>query len=80
MATVSVRAGISSPTLRRVEAGDPAVAIGIYTQVLRVLGLAGDLSLVAKEDALGRQLQDESLPRRKRAPRRKVPVSKDENG
>ena len=78
MSTVSVRAGITPPTLRRVEAGDPAVAIGIYMQVLRVLGLASDMSLVAKEDVLGRKLQDESLPRRKRAPRRKVPMDNDD--
>jgi len=41
--------------------------------VLRVLGLVEDLSLIAKEDVLGRRLQDESLPQRKRAPRKKSP-------
>jgi hypothetical protein len=33
-----------------------------------------DLSLIAKEDVLGRRLQDESLPQRKRAPRKKIPA------
>jgi hypothetical protein len=33
-----------------------------------------DLSLIAKEDVLGRRLQDESLPQRKRAPRKKMPT------
>ena len=74
METVCIRANISRPTLYKVESGEPSVAIGTYVQVLRVLGLTGDLALIAKEDALGRRLQDESLPLRKRAPRRKVPT------
>lgn len=73
MDTVCARAGISRPTLGKVEKGDPSVAFGIYVQMLRVLGLVGDLSLIAKEDILGRHLQDESLPRRQRAPRRIMP-------
>lgn len=73
METVCVRANISRPTLYKIELGDPTVAIGSYVQVLRVLGLVEDLSLVAKEDALGRSLQDESLPLRKRAPKRLKP-------
>jgi len=43
-------------------------------QVLRVLGLVEDLGMVAKEDALGRRLQDEALPYRKRAPKKTQPV------
>lgn len=74
METVCARADISRPTLYKVENGDPSVAIGSYLQVLRVLGLVDDLSLIAKEDVLGRRLQDESLPQRKRAPRKKAPV------
>ena len=79
METVCARADISRPTLYKVEKGDPSVAFGIYIQVLRVLGLIEDVSLIAKEDALGRRLQDESLPQRKRAPRRK-PLAGDVNG
>jgi transcriptional regulator with XRE-family HTH domain len=79
METVCARADISRPTLYKVENGDPSVAFGIYIQVLRVLGLVGDVSLLAKEDVLGRRLQDESLPQRKRAPRRKSPTG-DANG
>jgi transcriptional regulator with XRE-family HTH domain len=69
METVCVRADISRPTLSKVENGDPSVAFGIYAMVLRILGLLDDLALVAKEDKMGRLLQDESLPQRKRAPR-----------
>jgi len=75
METVCARADISRPTLYyKVENGDPSVSIGIYVNVLRVLLLIEDLSLIAKEDALGRLLQDESLPHRKRAPRKKPPI------
>jgi transcriptional regulator with XRE-family HTH domain len=72
MDTVCARADISRPTLSKVEHGDPSVAIGIYVQVLRVLGLLDDLELIAKEDPVGRLLQDEALPYRKRAPRIKL--------
>ena len=70
MDTVCLRADISRPTLYKIESGESSVTIGSYVQVLRVLGLTGDLALVAKEDSLGRRLQDEALPNRRRAPRR----------
>jgi transcriptional regulator with XRE-family HTH domain len=41
------RVGISRPTLRNVEAGDPATAIGTYLRVMSVLGLSGELALLA---------------------------------
>ena len=72
METVCARADISRPTLYKIEKGDPSVAFGHYVQVLRVLGLLDDLAQIAKDDVLGRRLQDESLPRRKRAPRKKT--------
>ncbi len=72
METVCARANLSRPTLYKIENGDPSVAIGFYVQVLRVLGLLANLSLIAKEDVLGRRLQNESLPQRRRAPRKKV--------
>ena len=53
------------------EKGDPSVAMGIYAAVLHALNnLDQDLLLLAKDDALGRQLQDLNLITRKRAPRR----------
>jgi transcriptional regulator with XRE-family HTH domain len=55
------RVGISRDTFNRVEKGDPAVSLGTYLKVLRVLGLDADLDAVAKDDVLGRKLQDLSL-------------------
>ena len=65
------RAGISRASLWKVEKGDPSVAMGIYAAVLHALNnLDKDLLLLAKDDALGRQIQDLNLVTRKRAPRR----------
>ena len=43
------------------EKGDPAVSLGTYLRVLRILGLDRDLDLLAGEDRLGRKLQDLAL-------------------
>lgn len=68
--SVAKRAGIARATLYRVEKGDPGVSIATYANVLRVLGLEGDLDQLARDDVLGRKLQDLNLPVRKTAPRR----------
>lgn len=66
------RAGISRATLWKVEKGDPSVAMGNYAAVLHALNnLDKDLLLVAKDDELGRTLQDLNLITRKRAQRKK---------
>jgi transcriptional regulator with XRE-family HTH domain len=62
---VAERMGVSRDTLHRLEKGDPGVSLGVYFRALRVLGLDADLDLVARDDILGRQLQDEQLPRRR---------------
>ena len=68
---VAERAGISRASLWKVEKGAPSVAMGIYAAVLHALNnLDKDLLLVAKDDEMGRQLQDLNLITRKRAPRR----------
>lgn len=64
---VSERAGISRATLWQVEKGSPHVALGIYAAVLHALnGMDKDLLLIAKDDELGRTLQDLKLKRRTR--------------
>lgn len=61
------RAGISRMTLYRIEAGNPAIAVGTLVRVLAVLGLDSDVELLARDDKLGRLLQDQELaPRRRR--------------
>jgi transcriptional regulator with XRE-family HTH domain len=68
---VSERANISRPTLSAIEKGSPKVSIGLYLQVLFVLGLAEDFLKVANDDELGRKLQDAKLMVKERAPKRK---------
>ena len=65
---VAERAGISRTTLTNVEKGSPSVAIGIYAAVLHALNnMDTDLLLVAKDDVLGRKLQDLKLAPHRRA-------------
>ena len=61
------RAGISRNTLIKIEKGDEGVAIGMYMRVLIVLGLQDNLLLIAKDDELGRKLQDAGLLLKERA-------------
>lgn len=65
---VAERAGVSRSTLWKVESGNPAVAMGIYAAVLHALNnMDQDLLLIAKDDELGRTIQDMKLLTRKRA-------------
>jgi len=66
---VAERANISRPTLVSIEKGNPNVTIGAYVKVLSVLGLENDIMVVAKDDKLGRRLQDAKLIVRERAPK-----------
>lgn len=68
---VAQRAGISRQTLSAMENGSGAASLSTWTQVLFVLGLEKDLDAVARDDQLGRALQDAALPTRRRARKRK---------
>ncbi|MFZ6757938.1 helix-turn-helix domain-containing protein [Undibacterium sp. Ji50W] len=55
------RMNVSRDTLNRMEKGDASIAIGTYLRALRILGMDSDFELVAKNDELGRRLQDAKL-------------------
>lgn len=64
---VAERAGISRATLCAIEKGSPSIAMGGYAAVLHALNyMDKDLLLVAKDDELGRKLQDLDLHVQKR--------------
>ena len=65
---VAERAGISRTTLWNIEKGSSSVAIGAYAAVLHALhDMDRDFLLIAKDDELGRKLQDLDLPVNKRS-------------
>lgn len=70
---VASRAFTTRPTLRRIEAGDPGVGIGIYAAVLQAMGLLEGLGVLADpaNDPIGLRLSAEALPERARIKRRK---------
>ena len=68
---VAERAGIGRNTLISIEKGSPSVGIGHYLNVLKALGLENDFLLIAKDDVLGRKLQDAQLFTKERAPKKK---------
>jgi len=74
---VAERANISRPTLLSIEKGNPTISIGALVKVLFVLGLENDITNVAKDDELGRKLQDAELIIKKRAPKIKTKNSTD---
>mgnify|MGYP000506812296 FL=1 len=68
-AQIAERTGMGRKTVYNIEQGSPSVAIGNYLQVLFVLGLEKDLTMVAASDPLGRKLQDAGIVTGKRAPK-----------
>jgi|SRR5680860_1575403 len=69
-AQVAERANMSRPTLSGIEKGSESISIGYYISVLQVLGLEKDLLNVAKDDILGRKIQDAKLTVKERAPKK----------
>lgn len=67
IAKIAERASCSELTVMRVEHGAPTVAIGIYLRILFALGLDESILYLAKDDEMGRTLQDLDLKYRQRA-------------
>lgn len=60
------RTSLGRNTITNIESGDESVAMGSYFRVLIALGLERDILCLAKDDELGRKLQDAQLMPKKR--------------
>lgn len=74
-AVLAERVGVTLPTLRKLESGEPSTSLATVVRVLQALGLAADIDKLAAQDELGRELQDIELkqPRRRAAPKTPKP-------
>jgi len=68
---IAERANIGRTTLWNLENGKANVSLHSLIRVLAALNLEQDLLLLAKDDVLGRKLQDLQLEPKKRATKRK---------
>lgn len=71
------KVGVSRTTLRNVEAGDPGTAIGTYLRVMSVLGVSGELALLASDTMAPAPANSAAARSRRDAPAVKVWVSGD---
>ena len=67
IAQIAERAMCNVLSVMRVEKGSPTVSMGIYLRILFELGLDESILFLAKEDEMGRTLQDLDLKNRQRA-------------
>ena len=70
MEQVAERAQCSRLTIARLEKGNPAVSIGVLVRVLYALQLSEDILAIARNDELGRVIQDIEVKNKKRASRK----------
>ncbi|RJP80793.1 MAG: XRE family transcriptional regulator [Desulfobacteraceae bacterium] len=67
----AARLGVSIPTLRKLEKGDPTVSVGKWAEALWLLDRLGDLDLVLKkEETLFDQYEKRKTGKRQRASKR----------
>lgn len=74
----AARAGIARNTLRAVEAGDPAPSIGTYLRVMSILGVSGELALLAGDTLQPPPADSAAARSRRAAPVVEVRVSADD--
>ncbi len=65
-AVLAERVGVTLPTLRKLESGDPSASLATVIRVLQALGLAQDIDKLAAYDEPGRELQDNALKQSRR--------------
>lgn len=72
MSLAAERAGISRVTLSKIEKGDRGVSLGAYATLLFTMGMINRLADLVdqKHDAIGLELEAESLPKRIRISRK----------
>ena len=74
---LAARAGMTRNTLRAVESGDPAPSIGTYLRVMAVLGIGGDLALLAGDVMHPAPADSAAARSRRSAPQVQVLVTTD---
>jgi len=77
---VSVRAKLTRNTLRSIEAGDPSPSIGAYLRVMSVLGVSGELALLAGDTMQASPTGSAGARSRRFAPNVQVRVLADNAG
>lgn len=75
---MAARARITRNTLRAVEAGDPTTAIGTYVRVMSILGVSGELALLAGDTLQPSPARSAAARSRRPAPSVQVRVSADD--
>ena len=76
---MAARAGIARNTLRAIESGDPMTAIGTYLRVMSILGLSGELALLAGDTFLPAPAGSAAARSHRAAPIVEVRVSSDQD-
>ena len=62
---VAEMVGVSTATIKRVEAGEPSVKFGIYLAIAEVFQLDGSVSFAEPEsDAIGMAMEKQRMPQR----------------
>lgn len=69
---LAARVDVSRDTVSRLERGELRTSLAVLVRVLGVLGLEEDLDHIARDDELGRRLQDVRQPRPRRRSTRKA--------
>lgn len=64
---IAERAQCSRLTVAKLEKGLPTVSVGVLLRVLYALQLDGDILILARDDKLGRIIQDMEIKNKKRS-------------